>query len=444
MTLERALKAAIRGRVSVDAADLERVATDFGGWVRRVPIALVQASCDEDVIWTLTVAREMGVPVVTRGAGHSQSGQGLSSGIALEMTQLSGVECRASEGVVVARGGTRWKSIVDAAHEEACLPEGLTLVTDTTIGGTLSMGGVGAESFRVGPQVQNVQSMEVATLEGVVVCSADRERELFDAVRAGLGQFGVILRATYPVRRKLPNVRAFHLVYLDAHQYIEDLVRVTTTPRCQFVTGNFVPHEGRWALLLTLGVEFQDHVTGEVLEGLRYDELRPSVDCPVWDPSGAPGHGFFRQYVPPPRPWTERTVHPWVDHSLTAECAAEVFQRILSREMVLRMSTNCILAINARAGVRAPLFALPDGEGPFIGAGIFPALPQQMADLGIAMMSGYSREVCVAGGKRYLSGYLDMTADEWATHYGDAFGMLRAWKTRFDPAGLLNPGVVPI
>lgn len=445
MTLEHALKAAVRGgSVSVEPADLERVATDFGGCVRRVPSVLVCASSDEDVLGTVEVARRWGAPVVMRGAGHSQSGQGLAQGgIALDLTALTGVQCNAEQGVVIARGGTRWKTIVDAAHEQGALPVGLTLVTDTTIGGTLSMGGVGAEAFRVGAQVQNVQSMDVATMDGrIVTCSADRERDLFDAVRSGLGQFGVILRASYPVRPKLANVRAHHLLYLDAHRYVEDWLQLVRTPRCQFATGNFVPHEGRWALLLTLGVEFDIRPKGDVLEGLRYDELRPSIDSPVWNPSGTPGHGFFRQYVPPPRPWSGRTVHPWVDHSLSVERAADVFERILAREMVLRMSTNCILAINPAAGVPAPLFALPEGEGPFLGAGIFPALPAQMADLGVAMMSAYSKEVDAAGGKRYLSGYLDLTADEWASHYGMAFGRLRAWKSRFDPDGLLNPDVI--
>ena len=46
------------------------------------------------------------------------------------------------------------------------------------------------------------------------------------------------------------------------------------------------------------------------------------------------------------------------------------------------------------------------------------------------------------GGKRYLSGYIDFTAEGWREHFGDRFEKFAALKKKHDPQGRLNPGFV--
>ena len=46
------------------------------------------------------------------------------------------------------------------------------------------------------------------------------------------------------------------------------------------------------------------------------------------------------------------------------------------------------------------------------------------------------------GGKRYLSGFIALTAEEWRQHFGDRFETLAALKRKHDPDGRLNPGFV--
>ncbi|TDI47339.1 MAG: hypothetical protein E2P01_07070, partial [Acidobacteria bacterium] len=48
------------------------------------------------------------------------------------------------------------------------------------------------------------------------------------------------------------------------------------------------------------------------------------------------------------------------------------------------------------------------------------------------------------GAKRYLSGYIDFTQEEWETHYGDKWDWFAGCKNKWDPDGLLNPGFVPL
>ena len=46
------------------------------------------------------------------------------------------------------------------------------------------------------------------------------------------------------------------------------------------------------------------------------------------------------------------------------------------------------------------------------------------------------------GGKRYPSGYHRFGGEEWKAHFGEMWEPLRAWKSRFDPDGVLNPGLL--
>jgi FAD/FMN-containing dehydrogenase len=73
------------------------------------------------------------------------------------------------------------------------LPDHLGL----SVGGTLSVGGISGTSFRHGAQVDHVTELEVVTGVGDLVrCTPTQAGDVFDAVLAGLGQCGIIVRAT--------------------------------------------------------------------------------------------------------------------------------------------------------------------------------------------------------------------------------------------------------
>ena len=76
-------------------------------------------------------------------------------------------------------------------------PPVLTDYLELSVGGTLIVGGVGGTTSAFGVQSDNVIDMEVVTGEGKkVTCSTSDNAGLFNAVRAGLGQVGVITKAT--------------------------------------------------------------------------------------------------------------------------------------------------------------------------------------------------------------------------------------------------------
>jgi cytokinin dehydrogenase len=82
------------------------------------------------------------------------------------------------------------------------------------VGGTLAVGGIGGTTSRHGMQTDNVLALNVMTGDGrELTCSARANSDLFDAVRAGLGQCGVITQAMLRLMRAPERVRRYHLFY---------------------------------------------------------------------------------------------------------------------------------------------------------------------------------------------------------------------------------------
>jgi hypothetical protein len=443
-----AIHAHFGARATRDPARLEFGAWDFGAVVRRAPAVLVEPANEDDVLFVLRIANEHAVPVAVRGSGHSQSGQCLAEGaIAVDMRSMSAVRVDADQGTVEAEGGATWRSIVDRAYAHGLMPRGLTLVVDGTIAGTLSVGGVGGESFRIGPQVDNVLRMDVALSDGRVVrCGPDENRDIFDSVRAGLGQCGVIVRAVYPLRKCKPRLRTYFFAYRQAEPCVADLYELNTRPRSELVLGFVSPAPDKgWMILLTVGKEFdrEDELRDDIRSGLRYSEELPYKDAPLWDPTGIPGHVFFRMHTG--AFWNDgaapRLVHPWVDHLFTRDVAVQALGELLSSPPApLRMGTCGLIPVALRDG-SAPLFAAPEKPGMLIGLGMFPNVPSEFREEAVSIMRDYGSKWCRAGGKRYLSGFVDFRSErDWEDHYGHAWAWFREMKRRLDPRGLLNPG----
>jgi FAD/FMN-containing dehydrogenase len=131
------------------------------------------------------------------------------------------------------------------------------------------------------------------------------------------------------------------------------------------------------------------------------------------------------------------TVMPW-------ETAADYIEQLLPELPPSLLVGGHILLWPAKGSTsRSRLFMRPDGED-LIGFGILPAIPPKFWPQVRPMLDNASRLAILMGGKRYLSGYVEFTPDEWHEHYGKQWEPFREAKRRHDPDGLLNPGFVPL
>src|ERR1700722_20240842 len=166
--LAQALRQA--GLTEIDTAARRRAEHSSDASNYRVVAAVVALprSADE-IIAALSVCRELGVPVVTRGAGTSIAGNAISTGLVLDTSRhLNRVLSVAPAGrTAVVQPGAVLDSITRAAA-----PHGLRFGPDpsthsrATIGGAIGNNACGSRGLRYGRRADNVVDLDVVTGSG--------------------------------------------------------------------------------------------------------------------------------------------------------------------------------------------------------------------------------------------------------------------------------------
>ena len=168
-SLAHDLKALVKGAVADDAATREAKSADFGRMLRRVPGVVVRPASADDVAAVIRYARKHAVPVATRGEAHTQTGQSLTDGgILLDLTALDRIHRVDAGGgangpSADCDAGVTWETLVKQVVPQGLIPPVLTNNLGVTIGGTLSVAGLGVASFRHGAQGDNVTEIEAVT-----------------------------------------------------------------------------------------------------------------------------------------------------------------------------------------------------------------------------------------------------------------------------------------
>jgi FAD/FMN-containing dehydrogenase len=244
---------AFDGVLLLDDASRTAAADDFGHLVHRQPLAVLKPGSVDDVIKLVQFARRNDIKVAARGQAHSTQGQAqVEAGVVVDMSTLATVhEINATNALV--DGGTRWLDVLTQTIPQGLTPPTLVDFLELTVGGTVSLGGIGSQAFRFGPNVDNVLELQVVTGEGeLVTCSATHNSDLFNAARSGLGQFGVIVRARVRVIPAPPNARLYHAFYSSLPAFLSDLEKLIDDGRFDTVQGFAVP-DGRRQLAVSVG-----------------------------------------------------------------------------------------------------------------------------------------------------------------------------------------------
>ncbi|WP_024876742.1 FAD-binding protein [Saccharomonospora piscinae] len=441
------------GAVADDDATLARFARDWGGLVHTRPSAVVRPAHTADVAAVLAFATDAGIAVAPRGTGHSAFGQSQAeAGIVLDLGGLRRVH--PGQGTaLVADGGATWRRVTDSALARGLTPEVLPDSLDLSVGGTLSVGGLGGASHRHGAQTDLVTELEVVTGAGEVVrCSAHENAALFDAVRAGLGQCGVITRATLALGRARGRVRRRKLYYRDLEAFLADQRTVVADERFDQVEGRALPDDsaasGGWSFRLdatttfTLPTEANEDHEAAVRDGLSFDpETAEVAECGYGEfcDRMAPGAAAQRESGDWYRP------HPWLTVLLPDDAVAEVVEHTLADLPGLGASGLVLLYPLRAERITTPLLRLPRGdrEGTvWLFAVLDVADPHDPVALArrLERHAEWYGRATAAGGTLYPSGALPHGTVDWTAHFGDAWERFENARHRFDPAGVLAPG----
>jgi FAD/FMN-containing dehydrogenase len=318
------------------------------------------------------------------------------------------------------------------------------------------MGGLGVASWRHGTQADNCLSLEVVTGSGEILrCSATENRDLFDAVRCGAGQFGVITEAVLKLRRHAPRFRSFYLLYDNLAALLDDLKTVMNDERFDHLESWCVPCPqgfkkvggqrqpfAQWFFPLHATVEIETDESREKavekLAGLKFYKHVHTED-------GEMGEFFTRLenlFALWKRGGFWDFAHPWMECVLPWQTTAPYISQVLANLPPQALVGGHILLWPARGNASsAPLFIRPQGEF-LMGFGILPAVPPKFLDEVLPRMNMASQASIMMGGKRYLSGWINFDQAAWKAHYGEMWPMAVAAKRKFDPQGILNPGFI--
>jgi cytokinin dehydrogenase len=455
--LYQLLQNRVEGGVSTPDEFHPALLTNFGNLFHGTPRLTVSPQGPRDVIATVVFAREQGLSVSTRGAGHSQSRLAISDGgILLSMGSMRGIGEPDREAMTVdVESGVIWRDLVRRLEPLGLVPPVLTNNLGVTVGGTLSIAGIGVASFKYGTQGDQVRELDVVTGTGqLVTCDRTRHPDLFWGAIAGLGQVGVITRARLTLRRFKPMTRTYYLLYRDLPTFLEDAKLAMDRGRFDAIESwgspcpqGLKPVAGkrqpfaRWFYPVHLTVEFDPKEPPddrELLSGLHPFETLYVDDTPTVD--------FFERMAPVFDLWkrggTWRHVHAWIESVLPWERASDIVESVLPDLPPSILVGGHVLLWPAKGNTsESRLFMRPAGED-LLGFGVLPAVPPRYWETARPMLENLGRLTEMMGGKRYLSGYLDWTEERWREHFGDQWEPFVALKRAYDPDSILNPGFV--
>ncbi|WP_312015175.1 FAD-binding protein [Bradyrhizobium lablabi] len=432
--------------ISYDPAERAAAAVDFGGLIHKQPRAVARPASAADIAVLVRWAKLQGLKVAARGQGHSIFGRALSDdGVVIDMSKISAIHHIQPDRITVDAGAT-WKRVLDATLPRGLMPPVLTNYLGLSVGGTIAVGGIGGTSSREGMQTDNVLELDVVTGDGrELTCSATSNPDLFDRVRAGLGQCGIITRATVRLLRAPQRVRRFQLFYRDLASLTADQRRVLTELRFDQLQGAVLPDgAGGWRYQLE-GAVYHDNDAapdGNSVLARLSDERSAAAIAGLTYREDALAFEKFENLLRSKDQW--RSPKPWLLTFLPGNVAEQ-----LARDIIAGLTSEDVGLFGritfypmSRSACRTPLVRLPEEDVIFVFNII--RLPPTNDAATMERMVGQNRmlyqRIRRAGGVLYPVSAFPMASEDWKDHFGSHWSGFRETKQRHDPANMLTPG----
>lgn len=209
------LRSKVRGEVLLPGKPgFDAARTIWNAMIDRKPALIVRCAGVADVMRSVAFARDHGLLLSVRGAGHNIAGNAVcDDGLMIDLSAMKSVRvnpqtCRA----YVEPGAT----LGDFDHEAQAfgLATPLGINSTTGVAGLTLGGGFGWLTRRYGMSVDNLVSADVITAESKRVrASAQENPDLFWAIRGGGGNFGTVTLFEFQLHPVGPEVLAGLIVF---------------------------------------------------------------------------------------------------------------------------------------------------------------------------------------------------------------------------------------
>lgn len=427
----------LAGQLLLDLDTRTAHVNDGGYMVGATPAAVLLPACAADVAIMLRYAGDMGMRVAVRGQDDQSFGaepeQGVDrAALLIDLGTLDKVHAVDADSMHV-DAGAPWHVVVEAALRHGLTPPVLTEFLDRSVAATLAIGGLGAASGLHGAQIDNAFALEVATGAGqLLTCSAEHNRDLFEAVLGGQGQCAVITKAWLRLVRAPAKVRAITVAYASLDVLMDDLLLVRRQARFDQAHALIAPDlQGGWFYLLSMAHHFdppRQPDEAELTVGMNFlSGTRHSADVTYVEyihrmpRTGASSYPVIGMVLP------ESTVGDYVETALDLLRTKQDLVALLYSWDMTRFTRPLMRkpAVRDAVGVVMLRYSRPSHD-----------VTERVRNVDLALFR-HGREM---GGSFYPINPVNMTRQDWERHYGTALEALAQAKRLYDPFNVLASG----
>lgn len=260
----------ITGEVRFDTGARAAYSADASNY-RQIPIGVVIPRSVEDIVETLDICREHGVPILPRGGGTSQNGQCVNVAVVIDTSKYLNRVLAIDPQAMTARvePGTVCDALRNAAEKHA-LTFGPDPATHSrcTLGGMIGNNSCGAHSMMAGKTVDNIESLDIVTYDGLrltvgptsedelvrIIRAGGRRGEIYGQLRALRDKYADLIRARFPkIKRRVSGYNLDQLLPENGFNVARALVGTEGTCVITLAAETRLVHSPRARVILVLG-----------------------------------------------------------------------------------------------------------------------------------------------------------------------------------------------
>jgi FAD/FMN-containing dehydrogenase/ferredoxin len=195
---------------------------------RTTPYLVVQPQNEHDIAEVLAFCKSRGLAVFPRGSGSSAFGGAIPTrnGIVMDLSPMMAIlEVNPEKKTLRVEPGARWADVATKLESYGLAPMTTPTSYFSTVGGWVSTGGMGLDSYAYGSVFDSVAGVQVVRADGTTE-RLDSESESIKDLFGTEGQFGILTEITLHVRPR-PSYSGTCLLTFDspgqAFKFIERL-----------------------------------------------------------------------------------------------------------------------------------------------------------------------------------------------------------------------------
>jgi FAD binding domain/Berberine and berberine like len=241
------LKSSFRGELiqPTDAA-YDEARKVYNGMIDKRPQLIARCVDVADVMAAVQFGRDNKMLTAIRGGGHNGAGLGTcDDGLVIDVSRMKGIRVDPEARTVRVEAGCVWGDVDHATHAFGmATPSGF--ISTTGVSGLTLGGGIGYLARQYGLTIDNLLSVDMVLADGsFVTANADKNSDLFWAVRGGGGNFGVVTSFEFrlhpvsmvhfgptfwPLEQAADVLRAYRRFIVDAPEYVNGFFAFLVVP----------------------------------------------------------------------------------------------------------------------------------------------------------------------------------------------------------------------